>query len=136
MNKWLEVFDEIAPFKGIFAPMRELSQFANEKDCGISLYEDDHAVYVEAPVAGVKPDEIQVTCDRRGVSIEGKADEEKENVKYHLKAQRSFSYWIPLPSGKIEENGKVDAVCKDGILRLTFPKSRAAKPLKISVKSA
>ena len=136
MNKaCLELFDDVAPFKGFFAPLKEIA-FPKERESGISLYEDDDSVYIEAPVCGVKAEDIQVTFDRRGVSIEGKAEEEKPGVKYYTKASRSFSYWVPLPSGKIDENGKVDALSKDGILKLVFPKSRASKPLKISVKSA
>jgi HSP20 family protein len=136
MNKaCLEIFDEVAPFRGFFAPLKELAAPLKERDAGISLYEDDDAVYLEAPVCGVKPEDIQVTFDRRGVSIEGKAAEEQSNVRYHLKSSRNVSYWVPLPSGRIDENGKVEATSKDGILKLVFPKSRAAKPLKIAVKS-
>ena len=142
MNKaCLELFDDVAPFKGFFTPIKIFHKdneivCAKEKESGISLYEDDDSVYLEAPVCGVKAEDIQVTLDRRGVSIEGKGEEERSGVKYLAKASRSFSYWVPLPSGKIDENGNVEAVSKDGILKLVFPKSRASKPLKISVKSA
>lgn len=132
----LEIFDDIAPFKGFFAPIKDLANFPiKDRNSGITLYEDDDAVYLETPVAGVKPEDLQVTFDRRGVSIEGKGEEEKSGVKYHMKGSRSFSYWVPLPSGRIDDNAKVEAEAKDGILKLVFPKSRAAKPLKIAVKS-
>ena len=136
MNKaCLELFDDALPFGGFLAPLREFA-FPKERDSGIALYEDDDAVYLEAPVHGVKPEDIHVSFDRRGVAIEGKGEELKSGVKYHMKASRNISYWIPLPAGRIDENGKIEAQSKDGILRMVFPKSRASKPLKISVKGA
>lgn len=129
----LELFDEMTPLKGFFAPLKQVSP--KEPLSGGSLYEDDEAVYVEAAVPGVKPEDIHVTFDKRGVSIEGKASEEEKGAKYHLKASNAFSYWIPLPSGRIDENAEIEAVSKDGIVKLSFPKSRASKPLKVTVKS-
>jgi HSP20 family molecular chaperone IbpA len=130
----LELLDHVAPLRGFFSPLKET--VTRDKDLGVSLYEDDDAVYLEVPVAGVKPEDILVTFDRRGVSIEGKGEEEKSGVKYLMKASRTFSRWIPLPPGRIDENAKVEALSKHGVLHLIFPKSRVAKPLKISVKSA
>jgi len=129
----IELLDEIAPFRGFLAPLKGLSQ---TKESGVSLYEDEEMVYLEAPLPGVKPEDIQVSFDRRGVSIEGKGEVEKTGVKIHLMGSRSFSYWIPLPPGRVDEHGSVEAVSKDGVLKLKFQKSRAAKPLKILVKSA
>lgn len=130
----LELLDEI-PFRDFFSPFKE--RILKEKNAGVSLYEDDETVYVEVAMPGVKPEEVHVTFDRRGVAIEGQvAEEPKKNAKYHLKSASIFSYWIPLPSGKIDENASVQATAKNGIVQLTFPKSRLSKPLKIEVRSA
>lgn len=109
---------------------------SKEQCSGVSLYEDEEFFHLEAPVPGIKPDDIKIFFDKGGVSIEAKSAEEKKEVKYHFKSSSSYSYWVPLPEGRIDENGTPEAVCKDGILKVTFSKSRASKPLKIAVKSA
>lgn len=134
-----ELFEELTPFRGVFAPWREMGRSQNLPNGGVSVYEDENTITVEAAVPGVKPEEIQVTFDRGGISIEAKACEEKEktekkDVKYYIRSSSSFSYWVPLPSGKIDEQSKPEAVCKDGIIKISFQKSRVCKPLKISVK--
>ncbi len=129
-----ELFDELTPFRSVFSPFRETNACQVGNAGGVSIYENDEAIVVEAAVPGVRPEDIQVTFDKRGVSIEGKGLEEKSDVKYHLKSSASYSYWIPLPSGRIDEQARPDAVCKDGIIKISFAKSRSSKPLKISVK--
>lgn len=103
---------------------------------GVNLYEDDQAIHLEAPVPGIKAEEIKIFFDKGGLSIEAKAAEEKKDVKYHFKSSANYCYWVPLPAGKIDESAQPEAVCKDGILKVSFAKSRASKPLKIAVKSA
>lgn len=127
-----ELFEELTPFRGVFAPWKEMAQ--SNQPGGISVYEDEESVAVEAMVPGVKPEEIQVTFDKGGVSIEAKSVEDKRDVKYYIKSSSSYSYWVPLPSGKIDEHARPEAVCKNGIIKISFKKSRSSKPFKIDVK--
>ena len=90
---------------------------------GVSLNETEEAFVVEAFVAGVKPKEIDLSFEKRSLTIEAKG------------CGYSYSYLVPLPAGQIDEGSAPEALAEDGILRVTFPKAKAAKPLKITVKS-
>lgn len=90
---------------------------------GIHFSEVEGAFIVEALVAGVKPKDIQITFDKGGLNIEAK------NEGY------SYSYLIPLPQGQIDESAVPEAISEEGILKVSFPKAKMARPLKIAVKN-
>lgn len=90
---------------------------------GVSLRETEEAFILEAFVAGVKAKDINISWEKRSLAIEAK------NAGY------SYSYLVPLPSSQLDESIAPEALTEDGILRITFPKAKAAKPLKITVKS-
>jgi len=130
------ILDEEA-FPNLLAKFFEPSICNRETCCsGVNLYEDEESFILEADVPGIKPDDIKIFFDKGGVSIEAKKTEEKKDVKHHLKSSSSFCYWVPLPAGRIDESATPEAVCKEGILKVAFPKSRASRPLKIAVKGA
>lgn len=103
---------------------------------GVNLIEEGDSFILKAEVPGIKPDQIKILYDNGGVSIEAKQAEEKNEAKYHIKSSSSRSYWIPLPAGQIDESASPEAICENGILKITFAKSRSSRPLKIAVKSA
>lgn len=104
---------------------------------GLAISEDEEHLYIDAPLPGVKSDEIKVTLDprTRHLLISGEGKQERCNVKYHLKNCLNYSYEIPL-SNEINLENAIDAVSKDGILSITLSKNRGHKPLKIEVKSS
>ena len=79
--------------------------------------------------------EISVTGDSLSISGERKIPEENKNAKYHRRERDAgkFSRIIALPS-QVNTN-KVEASTVDGILKVILPKSEAAKPKQITVKS-
>jgi len=104
---------------------------------GLSLAENEDQIFLEAPVPGIKPEQIQISIEKGIVWIkaEAMAEEIKKDVKVHFKTERCYSYRIPLPM-RIDEQTPIDAACKDGILKITMAKSRACKPIKINVKAS
>jgi HSP20 family protein len=118
----------------------QVNQAMNPQGCkncsGVNLYENEESFVLEADIPGVKSDDVKIFFDRGGISIEAKRIEEKKEVKHHLRSSSIYAYWVPLPAGRIDESAAPEAICKDGILKVVFPKSRAARPLKIAVKSA
>jgi HSP20 family protein len=101
---------------------------------GLTLYEDDDHLYLEAAVPGVKSDQIQISVEKGLVYIKAENIDEQKDKKVHFKTERSYSYRIPLPM-RIDEQALPEAICKDGIVKITMAKSRACKPMKITVKS-
>ncbi|MBX7066129.1 MAG: Hsp20/alpha crystallin family protein [Parachlamydiales bacterium] len=89
---------------------------------GVRLSETQDAYVVEALVAGVKPKEIEITLEKRALSIIGKS------------GCYSYSYLVPIEGIQIDEGGEITASAEDGILKVTMPKAKATKPLKITVK--
>lgn len=90
----------------------------------IRRVEREEDYIVEAIVAGVRPEDIQVSFERGVLSIEAQTD------------GYQYSYLIPMPTERIDSASIPDAVTENGILKMTFPKKEASKPLKISVKSS
>jgi len=100
----------------------------------VDIYENDDEILLHADMPGVEKDKITVNVDNGTLTITGVREietkgvatwEEFGNVEY----KRSFS--VPQT---IDIN-KVDAELKDGVLRLHLPKSEAAKPRQIEIKT-
>ncbi len=102
---------------------------------GLTVSEDDHHVYVEASVPGVKADHIEMTFDKGilWIKAEDKEEHEDKKRKYYHRAQRSFSYRLAVP-GLLDEHKTPEAVVKDGVLKVTFVKTQKVEPKKIQVR--
>ncbi|WDP87673.1 MAG: Hsp20/alpha crystallin family protein [Desulfobacter sp.] len=101
----------------------------------VDIYENEDEILLHADMPGVVKEDISVDIDNGTLSIsgvrtlktEGSATyEEFSNVEY----VRSFS--VP----QTIDVEKVEAELKDGVLRLHLPKSEAAKPRQIEIKTA
>jgi HSP20 family protein len=101
---------------------------------GISISEDDTHVYVEVALPGVDPKDVDITFDKGTLWVKGEAKEEEQKKKFYRKATSSFSYRIAVP-GEIDTNIEPEALSKHGVMTITFTKSKASLPKKISVKA-
>lgn len=108
-----------------------LGQFREQS--GLTMYEDDRNLYVEAELPGLKADNIDVKLEQGILIINGQKDEEQEGKTYYCKAKSSRSYRIALPNLVNEENP--DATFNNGILKLTFKKTKQAISRKINIKT-
>jgi len=102
----------------------------------IEVKENGDNIIVQAEMAGVKKDDIDITVDGNVLSIRAEvsqydADTKNDKVlhseRYYGSVQRSLS----LPSDV--DADKVAASYDDGILKLTLPKQTPNKTQKISV---
>lgn len=102
---------------------------------GVSVSEDDKKLYVTANVPGVDPDDIEVTFKDGYVWIHGETKEEEKDKKrkYYRQSTQSFSYRVAVPTD-INHNIEPEAVCKNGVMTVTFAKAESAQPKKIAVK--
>lgn len=102
---------------------------------GLSVYEDENHVTIEAALPGIKPEEIEMTFDKGvlWIKAEKKEEEKDKGKKFYRKAVAAFSYRIAVP-GNIDEARAPDAACKNGILKVVFPKTQKVQPKKIPVK--
>lgn len=131
--------DEAIAFRPVYAVLNELKSLAGQETrsalADVSVYEDEASFVVEAPVPGVKPEDIKVDLKEGVLYIQAERKEEKKEMKCHCKTTSRFSYSVALPQ-PVDEKGEIKAQTKEGILTVALPKTQAARPVKITVKHA
>ncbi len=111
--------------------------FNINEDVQVDVYEKDNEVIVKAKIAGYTKDNIDISLENGRLSIKGttksKKEEKDENKKYYRKEIRisSFNRSVDLPV-QVKAD-KAEASFKDGILKITIPKSEGAKRKKINI---
>ena len=103
----------------------------------VDVAEGETDITVKAEIPGCDTKEIDLSLEGRMLTIKGEKKQEKEekNKSYH-RIERSygmFSRTLPLPS-EVDPK-RVDASFKDGILKVTLQKSKAAAGKKIEIKA-
>lgn len=98
----------------------------------MDVYETEDEVVVEASVAGVKPEGVDVTFEDGILEIRGQEEKEEEGKKYYKKASRSYRYRVATP-GNVDMSQEPEAKVKDGVIKVKFKKAEEAKPKKIEV---
>lgn len=112
-----------------------------ELDAGVfppmNITQDAENFYVRAEIPGVKAKDLDITTTGRKVAISGKREIAKENehASYHRKerAEGEFNRTVTLPADI--DAARVEARYEAGILAVTLPKSEAAKPKQIVVRT-
>jgi len=102
----------------------------------VNMYEEGGNIVVETPLAGTKPEDVEVSIEKGVLTIEGKSETEHEidEKNYYRKEVRtgSFHRKVPLPAAVKED--EVNAEFENGVLRITAPKAEPGKSKKVSVK--
>lgn len=109
----------------------------NEGQLTIDVYQTDNDIVIKSTIAGVKPEDIDVTINNDMVTIRGerRTEEEvsEENYYYQECYWGSFSRSVILPVDVISE--KAEASMKNGILTIRLPKADSNKTKRIQVRS-
>lgn len=133
----------IIKFEPILNSIGEMERIFSEFPVGgmqgfspvIDVYQDKDNVYVETPLAGVNPNDVDITIENDVLSIKGEVRKESEldDKEYYRKEIRSGSFYrsIALPTHVVAD--KAEAVSKDGMLTITIPKAPEAKPKSIKI---
>jgi len=102
-----------------------------------NLAETEQHYELTVDLPGMKPDDFHVELKDRELWITGeRRHEAEEKGKTYHRVERAYGQFrrvIPLAADVDPE--KIDAEYTDGVLRVTVPKSEAAQPRKIEVKS-
>ena len=100
-----------------------------------SLWQDADAVYVEIDLPGIDPAKLDVTvAEGTRLTVAGERPAADPAGAVWVRQERpsgKFSREFGLPV--LVDADKVQAKYEHGVLRLTLPKSEAAKPRKIAV---
>ena len=107
-----------------------------EGQLSVDVYGTESEVVVVSTIAGVKPEDIDISISNDMLTIRGQRTEEKEeSVSDHYYQEcywGGFSRSIILP---VEvEADKVEAHLKNGVLTVRLPRARRAKSISVRVK--
>ncbi|MBP9727747.1 MAG: Hsp20/alpha crystallin family protein [Candidatus Moranbacteria bacterium] len=118
-----------------FAPAETESDNA-EGQLTIDVYQTENDIVIKSTIAGVKPEDLDVSINNDMVTVKGerKNEEEVENGNYYYQEcyWGGFSRSVLLPVDVIPE--KADASLKNGILTIRLPKADTTKTKKIQVR--
>ena len=129
MDRAFDRFFEGWPFRlsaeeGTWAPSVDVSETAKE-------------VIVKAELPGMDAKEIDVSVRGEILTLRGERKQEKEEKgeNFHRveRSYGSFSRSLQLPAEV--DSGKVDATYKNGVLKITMPKTKEASTKKIEIKA-
>lgn len=108
-----------------------------EGQLAIDAYQTDDSVVIKAPIAGVRPENLEISITDELVSIKGERREESEIKKDNYLCQEcywgNFSRTYSLPAAVDSE--KAQAALRNGILTITIPKLEKSKTKVIKVKT-
>lgn len=113
-----------------------VSSDESEGQLTIDVYQTDNDIVIKSTIAGVKPEDLDVTINNDMVSIRGERRNEEivteENYYYQECYWGSFSRSVILPVDVLSE--KSEASMKNGILTIRLPKADNTKTKKIQVR--
>lgn len=103
---------------------------------GMEVYETEKQVVVKVNVAGVPENDIDITFEKGMLFINAQKAEEETDEKrnYYSRSSQQYSYRIAVP-GEIDLNEEPEASVDNGLLTVTFAKSKKAMPRKLQVKA-
>lgn len=108
-----------------------------EGQLAVDVYQNDDSVIVKAPIAGVRPEDLEISITDEVVNIKGERKEESEVKRENYLCQECYwggfsrSYVLPVPV----IGDKAQASLKNGILTITIPKQEKTKVKTIEVKT-
>ncbi len=101
----------------------------------IDIYEKKDSVIVEATLAGIKPEEVDINIKDDVLVIEGKREisSEVDEKNYYRKEVRSGSFHRTIALPVSVQAKKAEANFKNGLLTINLPKEGKVKSNKIKI---
>jgi HSP20 family protein len=144
-------FRELAPFREFERMRRDMDRFwdsflegglrrkteeGGELLPSLDVAETKNELVVKAEVPGMDPKNIDISLSDGLLTIKGEKRQEKEEKEadYHLveRSYGSFTRSVQLP--REVQSDKISTSYKNGILKITLPKSEEAKKKEIKIK--
>ncbi|MDP1845893.1 MAG: Hsp20/alpha crystallin family protein [Candidatus Moranbacteria bacterium] len=120
------------------APAEQDENWAGDSEgqLTIDVYQTENDIVIKSTIAGVKPEDLDVSINNDMVTIRGdRKNEEKvegENYYYQECYWGTFSRSVILPVEVLAD--KIEASMKNGILTVRLPKADTTKTKKIQVR--
>lgn len=122
----------------VAAPQKKASDWLKaEGQLAVDVFQTNSEFCVRAPIAGVKPEDIEVAVENEMLVIKGERKEKEEEVGKNYFYQEcywgSFSRQIILPEDV--DTSRIKASLSKGILTVKIPRVRKVKKKKITIKT-
>ena len=107
----------------------------------IDIHETEEAIIVKVELAGVKPEDLQVSLspDDRFLNVSGTRGEDPRDREGRTRCHQLESYFGPferavgLPGGIRLDRDAIKATYRDGFLTVTLPKRRVSETPQVRV---
>jgi len=107
-----------------------------EGQLSIDVYQTPKAIIVKSTIAGVKPEDIDISLHNEMLTIRGRREMTEEVAEEDYLFREcywgAFSRSVILPMEVSEK--KIEAAIENGVLTVTLPKAKIAKQVSIKVK--
>lgn len=117
-------------------PDKEEKWFEGEGELAVDVYQTDKEIVIQAPIAGVKGEDLDITIENDILIIKGKRErpslEEIKGYFYQECYWGAFSRKIVLPEET--DPSRTEAHFKEGILTISIPKIERERKRKIAIK--
>ena len=127
-------FSQMDRLFSAFEPSTRTESLPDTWRPAVDVTESEAGWTVEMDLPGVPRENVKVTAKQGVLTIEGERAEKSDEDASHAWSERptgTFHRRFTLPEGV--DVAKVSAEHKDGVLRVTLPKSEVAKPREIEV---
>ncbi|MFA6467109.1 MAG: Hsp20/alpha crystallin family protein [Patescibacteria group bacterium] len=115
--------------------LNEAQELEEDGQLSVDVYQDASSIYIKSTIAGVEPEDIDISFDNDMITIRGKRRQDRkiraEDYFYQECYWGGFSRSIILPVDVQEE--KIKATIKNGILTIELPKAKK-RDINITVK--
>ena len=116
--------------------VEEEKELEEEGELTVDIFDRGDAIVIQSTVAGVKPENLDVSITTDTVTIRGRREKSEEIKEEHYYYKElfwgSFSRSVILPE-EIDDTA-AEAVLKHGLLTITLPKKRKGVAQKLKVK--
>lgn len=133
--RWTPIMSPLEEFDRMFDQMSSLSLTNNSFVPALDVYQTDSEVIVEAPLAGIKPEDMNISIENDILTIEGRMEKKSEidEKNYFRKEVRcgAFHRSVAMPVAVNGENAKAEY--HDGVLKIIVPKEQRAKSKNITI---
>lgn len=114
----------------------EVEEEDDEGELTVDIYDKGDSIVIQSTVAGVKPEDLDVSITNDSVTLRGRRErhEEVNDKDYYYKELfwGTFSRSVILPE-EIEDD-EAEATLKNGLLTIRLPKKRKGVVQKLKVK--
>ena len=138
LTKWRPFFEPFEDMEGMFSDLVPALRTRNSRAGfipAIDMYEDKDNVIVEAPLAGIDPEKVDISIENDVLTIKGESEKksEVEDKNYYRKEIQRGSFYrsVPLPMHVLGD--KASAIAEGGVLKISIPKAPEAKSSKVKV---